>query len=148
MANNYTVGFKPLREGVSPPTYGHPGDGAVDLVTAEEVLLNPFERRAIPLGYALEIPSDLVALVLPRSGFSLNTSIILPNAPGLIDPTYKGEIAVIVANIHPTAIHKIEAGTRIAQMLFLPRIDVSFAVTETLSTSTRGEGGFGSTGYR
>ena len=148
MTSSYRVGFKPIRDGVSVPRYGHSGDGALDLVVVEEALLEPFERRALPLGFALEIPLELIALILPRSGISLNTSIMLPNSPGLIDPTYKGEIAVIVANVHPENRCVIEAGTRVAQMLFLPRTSIEFFNVDTLSESTRGSGGFGSTGYQ
>ncbi len=137
-----------LREGVKPPQYGHIGDGAVDLVALESVVIEPFERRALPLGFALEIPPEVVALILPRSGISLNSSMILPNSPGLIDPTYKGEVAVIVANMHPRDSVTIDAGTRIAQMLFVPRVGIDFFAVDALSDSSRGEGGFGSTGYR
>ncbi len=148
MVSEFKVGFKVLRDGVSTPVYGHRGDGAVDLTVFEAVVLEPFERLALPLGFALEMPSDAIALILPRSGISLNTSIILPNSPGLIDPTYKGEVAVIVANIDPKNRCVIEAGTRIAQMLFLPRTGVEFYSIDALSDSSRGSGGFGSTGYR
>lgn len=148
MGSEFKVGFKALRDGVTAPRYGHSGDGAVDLTVLETVALEPFERLALPLGFALEMPADAIALILPRSGISLNTSIILPNSPGLIDPNYKGEVAVIVANIDPKERCVIETGTRIAQMLFLSRTGIEFYSIDALSDSTRGSGGFGSTGYR
>ena len=128
------------------PDYSRPGDGAVDLRSAIDADIRPFERRLIPCGFSLAIPEGYVGLVLPRSGLALNHGITVLNAPGLIDANYRGEIGVILVNLDSRETFTIVKGDRIAQLLVIPADTVTFTVSESLPSTERGSGGFGSSG--
>ena len=109
-------------------------------------MLGPGERASITTGIAVEIPPGYAGLVLPRSGLALRHGIALVNAPGLIDPGYRGEIRVLLLNTDRSESFEISAGDRIAQLLIV-RAEVGAAVeVKELSSSGRGAGGFGSSG--
>ena len=109
-------------------------------------MLGPGERASITTGIALEIPLGHAGLVLPRSGLALRHGIALVNAPGLIDPGYRGEIRVLLLNTDRSESFEISAGDRIAQLLIV-RAELGAAVeVEELSSSGRDAGGFGSSG--
>ncbi len=116
----------------------------MDLCAVEDVTLAPGEPRLVPTGLTIEIPPGFEAQVRPRSGLALRHSIAMPNAPGTIDPGYRGEVRVILLNLgrEPYAIH---AGDRIAQMI-VARYEPVEWVEGDLADSTRGAGGFGSSG--
>jgi dUTP pyrophosphatase len=116
----------------------------MDLHSVETVTLEPGVPRLVPTGLTIEIPPGYEAQVRPRSGLALKHAITMPNAPGTIDPGYRGEIRVILLNLgrEPYMIH---AGDRIAQMI-LARYEAVEWVERTLAESTRGAGGFGSSG--
>jgi len=128
------------------PGYAHGPleDAGMDLCSVEEAWLLPGVPQAVPTGLAVEIPSGYEAQIRPRSGLALKHAITLPNAPGTIDPGYRGEIKVILLNLgqEPFAIH---AGDRIAQMVIARYEAVEWEETD-LSESARGTGGFGSSG--
>jgi dUTP pyrophosphatase len=97
-------------------------------------------------GVALEIPDGWAGLVLPRSGLAARHGIALVNAPGLIDPGYRGEVRVLLLNTDREEPFDIQPGDRIAQLMLVRFAAPELEPTESLEASTRGEGGFGSTG--
>ena len=100
----------------------------------------------IPTGLAVAIPDGCAGLVLPRSGLASNQGLTLANAPGLIDAGYRGEVIVAVVNLDREQAVTIEAGDRIAQLVVVALPDVSARFVQELPDSTRGAGGFGSSG--
>lgn len=102
----------------------------------------------IPTGLAVAIPAGHAGLVLPRSGLASRRGLTLANAPGLIDAGYRGEIVVAVVNLDPSEPVDIHKGDRIAQLMVVPFAEVVPVEAAELPASTRGEGGFGSTGVR
>ena len=111
----------------------------------EPVLLEPMERKIIPTGLYLELPVGVEAQVRPRSGLSIKKGITVLNAPGTIDADYRGEIGVILINLS-TETFKIQNGDRIAQLVFARHEQAIWEEVEVLSETSRGTGGFGSTG--
>ncbi len=107
--------------------------------------LKPGERKAIPSGLKVEIPLGYEAQIRPRSGLALKYGITLLNTPGTIDSDYRGEIKVIMINLG-TEDFIIKRGDRIAQMVIAPVTKAEFRLESMLNNSSRGEGGFGSTG--
>lgn len=133
---------------VPEPAYATAGAAGMDLAACLEtpVTIEPGERRLIPTGLALELPSRaFVALVFPRSGLASRQGITLANAVGVIDADYRGEILCPLINLGPDPV-TVKPGDRIAQVLFLPVATATLEWVEKLSPSVRGEGGFGSTG--
>ncbi len=129
------------------PARQHDSDAAFDLRSRVEDLLAPGEWKAIPTGVKMQLPQDFVADVRPRSGLALKYGVTVLNTPGTIDPGYRGEVQVILIN-HGSQPFAIRRGDRIAQLLFVRLPQVQVVLTDTLETSDRGEGGFGSTGRR
>jgi dUTP pyrophosphatase len=135
------------------PTYAHHGDAAMDLRADIEspILLPPGGRAFVPTGLYValaEAPAEdwhHALLVLPRSGLALRDGVTVLNTPGLIDETYRGEIRVILVN-QGSKDYVIEPGARIAQMMLIKVEHIDWEVVEELPDSTRGTGGFGSTG--
>ena len=138
--------FKRLDPGVSLPACGHPGDAGLDLVSAVDVDVGPGERAMVPTGVAVAIPPGHAGLVLPRSGLASRHGLTMANAPGLIDSGYRGEVICTVVNLDRDHAVRISRGDRIAQLVVVALPQVEPAWTEELPPSTRGEGGFGSTG--
>ena len=128
------------------PSYAREGDAGLDLSAAEDVTLKPGERAAVSTGFAVAIPEGFAGLVHARSGRALREGLALPNAPGLIDAGYRGEIKVILVNLDPAEPIYIARGEKIAQLVIQRVERVELEETGELPTSTRGEGGFGSTG--
>ena len=116
----------------------------MDLCAVEEVILAPGKAQLVPTGLTIELPPGYEAQVRPRSGLALKHSITMPNAPGTIDPGYRGELRVILLNLgrEPYTLH---AGDRIAQMVVARYESVQWLEGE-LGASGRGTGGFGSSG--
>ena len=128
------------------PTQAHADDAGFDLHAVEAATLAPGERAAVGCGFAMALPPGTAGLVLPRSGLALKEGLGVLNAPGLIDAGYRGEIRVILVNHDPTETRSVAAGDRIAQLVVVDLPAVAFAEVEELPDSTRGDGGFGSTG--
>ncbi len=110
------------------------------------ITIRPGGRALIPTGFAWQIPPGFVGLICPRSGLALNAGVTVLNAPGVIDPDYRGEVGVILVN-HGDLPYTVSHGDRIAQMLLVPAVG-GCCVTEVplLGETKRGAGGFGSTG--
>lgn len=128
------------------PGYAHgpEEDAGMDLRSAVDVVIAAGATVLVPTGLALEIPPGYEAQIRPRSGLALKHSITMPNAPGTIDPGYRGELGVILHNLgkEPFA---VRAGDRIAQMIVARYERVEWEESE-LQDSVRGQGGFGSSG--
>jgi len=129
------------------PNYGTTDSAGMDLRAnlKSEVILQPLERRLIPTGVFVELPSGYEAQIRPRSGYALKKGITVLNSPGTIDADYRGEIGVILINLSNYAV-KIENGERICQMVINKYEAVVWEEVESLEESHRGDGGFGSTG--
>lgn len=131
------------------PQYETAGSAGMDLRAnlTESVTLQSLERKLIPTGLFIELPIGYEAQIRPRSGLSYKKGLSLPNTPGTIDSDYRGEIKVIMVNLSAEA-QTIEHGERIAQMVIAKYEQVRLEEVETLSSTERGAGGFGSTGTK
>jgi dUTP pyrophosphatase len=135
-----------IHPGAILPAYAHGPleDAGMDLCAVEDVLLEPRVPRLVPTGLTIELPPGYEAQVRPRSGLALKHAIGMPNAPGTIDPGYRGELKVILIN-HGCEPYTVRAGDRIAQMI-VARYEAVEWVEGNLADSRRGDGGFGSSG--
>ena len=135
-----------IHPAASLPSYAHgpAEDAGMDLCAVEEVTLEPGLPRLVPTGLIVELPAGYEGQVRPRSGLALRHAIGMPNAPGTIDPGYRGEIRVILINLgrEPYTVH---AGDRIAQLI-VARYETVEWVEGEVAGSRRGAGGFGSSG--
>ncbi len=127
------------------PGYAHPGDAGLDLYAADTTTLQPGERALVPCGIAIAIPEGHVGLVNPRSGLAVDHGLTVLNGPGTIDAGYRGELKVLLINLGQDAV-EIRHGERIAQLLLLPVALVDVREVDRLDVTSRGSGGFGSTG--
>lgn len=131
------------------PAYATPLSAGLDLRAnlEESVTLNPMERKLIPTGLFIELPQGYEAQIRPRSGLALKKGITVLNTPGTIDADYRGEIRVILINLSNEPF-LIESGERICQMVIAKHETAEFIEVEELSSTERGEGGFGHTGKK
>ena len=137
----------PHAEGLELPSYASSGSAGMDLRAAveEDVAVSPGERCQIPTGLIIELPDGWEGQVRPRSGLALRHGVTLLNTPGTIDSDYRGEIRVIVVNLG-SEVFRIGRGDRIAQLVVAPVSQVVLSETDSLASTGRGDGGFGSTG--
>lgn len=149
MTNTVKIALKPLENavGLTLPTYATDSSAGMDLTAAleEAIELAPGERMLIPTGLSMALPDGFEAQVRPRSGLALKHGITVLNTPGTIDADYRGEIGVILINLGQEPF-TIERGMRIAQMVIARHETVSWQIVEDLDDTSRGAGGFGSTG--
>ncbi len=133
--------------GLALPAYATADSAGVDLLAAvaDDVIIAPGDRAMIPTGVAIALPSGYEAQVRPRSGLAAKSGITILNSPGTIDADYRGEIAVILANLG-NAPFTVNRGLRIAQMVIAPVGRVQWRRVTELPETARGSGGFGSTG--
>ena len=134
-----------LRPDAIIPAYAHPGDAGLDLHASEDVTLEPGVTCLVPTGVAIELPEATEAQVRPRSGLALKHSVTVLNTPGTIDEGYRGEVGVVLINHGYTTFH-VTRGMRIAQLVIQKRWTVEVVQVDGLTDTTRGTGGFGSTG--
>lgn len=127
------------------PRYEHPNDSGLDLFSIEEIEIHSGESRLVHTGISIELPQGTEAQIRPRSGLALKHQITVLNTPGTVDEGYRGEIGVILIN-HGKSIFKVIRGMKIAQMVITPVIRVEVEEVDSLSNTSRGTGGFGSTG--
>lgn len=127
------------------PAKAHADDAAFDLRSRSDMIVPVNKSTLVPTGVFIELPVNYEAQVRPRSGLALKNNITLTNSPGTIDAGYRGEVGVIMFNHGPEEF-AIKRGDRIAQMVIAELPEVEIAVCSELSDSSRGEGGFGSTG--
>jgi len=135
--------------GLAPPMLQTRAAAGADLEAAvpkkAPVVIEPGEKALIACGFCLAIPQGFEAQIRPRSGLALKHGVTVLNAPGTIDADYRGEIMVILIN-HGQASFKVCRGMRIAQMIVAPVTEVNYREVQSLGTTKRGGGGFGSTG--
>jgi dUTP pyrophosphatase len=131
------------------PEYSTPHSSGMDLRAnlIEPLFLKSYERILVKTGLFVEIPPGYEAQVRPRSGLALKNGITVLNSPGTIDADYRGEIGVILVNLSKEDF-KINHGERIAQLVFSAYSKVDFVTVKSLDESTRGIGGFGSSGIK
>ncbi len=135
----------PHGEGLPLPEYASAGAAGLDVVAAENLTLAPGERHPVATGFAVAIPDGYEVQVRPRSGLALRHGITCLNTPGTIDSDYRGEVKVILANLSDRPF-EIVRGERIAQLVPAPVLRARFDEVEELDDTSRGAGGFGSTG--
>ena len=143
------VAIKKLSENAVLPTYGSPYSAGADLYALidEETVIMPHETKLIRTGLAMEIPEGYAGLIYARSGLASKRGLAPANKVGVVDADYRGEVMVALHN-HTDKEQKIEAGERIAQLVIAPFLKAVFELTDELSSTVRGEGGFGSTGKK
>ena len=127
------------------PARATPQAAGYDIRSAIEVVLNPGEIRLISTGLIMELPEGMECQVRPRSGLALKYGITLPNSPGTIDPDYRGEVKIIIQNLGSEQVTLIR-GERVAQLVFSLFESPEVSEVKELSSTDRGEDGFGSTG--
>ncbi|WIE81183.1 dUTP diphosphatase [Curtobacterium sp. MCSS17_016] len=127
------------------PAYASDGDAGLDLRAAEAVTIWPGERRLVSTGFAFAIPAGHVGLVHPRSGLAAKQGVTVLNTPGTIDSGYRGEVKVLLLNTSNQPFIAA-AGDRIAQLVIQEYVTVTIEEADELDTTSRGAGGFGSTG--
>jgi dUTP pyrophosphatase len=132
------------------PARAHAGDAGYDLRSIDELDLAPGERALVRTGISLAIPDGYAGLVLPRSGLATHHGIAPVNTPGLIDPGYRGEIKIPLANHDREETFRVEKGMRIAQLVLVRAEAAAFVEVDLLGAGIdgRGEDGFGSSGSR
>ena len=145
MAISIEIQRLPNGEGLPLPAYATAGAAGMDVVAAEDVTLTPGARHAVATGFAIAIPPGFEVQVRPRSGLALKHGITCLNTPGTIDEDYRGEVKVILANLGD-APFAIVRGERIAQLVPAAVQKATFAEVAALGDTSRGAGGFGSTG--
>ena len=127
------------------PKYANHGDAGLDLFSCEEILIRPGEQALVPTGIKMAIPYGYVGLIWDKSGVAAKSQ--LKTMAGVIDSGYRGEVKVVLRN-HSPVDFKVEKNTKVAQMLIQPIISAEIEETAELDDTSRGEGGFGSTGLK
>ncbi|MDA8309463.1 MAG: dUTP diphosphatase [Actinomycetota bacterium] len=149
MSPTVSVPLHRLDAGLPVPSYARPGDAGADLYARKDVHLAAGGGRAlVPTGVVVAIPEGYAGFVQPRSGLALHHGVTCLNTPGLIDPGYRGELAVLLVNTDPKEGYEVRRGDRIAQLVLQPVVQAVFDPVDedSLARSTRGAGGFGHTG--
>jgi dUTP pyrophosphatase len=127
------------------PAYETPQSAGMDVRCTEYIIMNPGERVLVKTGLYVEIPAGFEIQVRPRSGLALKHGVTVLNSPGTIDADYRGEIGVILIN-HSSTVVEFAKGERIAQLVMSRVERIEWQITDSLSGTKRGLGGFGSTG--
>jgi dUTP pyrophosphatase len=141
-----TLRFTRLSEAARAPARAHATDAGHDLHAAERARLEPGRRASVGTGIAVAIPPGHAGLVLPRSGLAARHGIALVNAPGLIDPDYRGEVRVLLLNTDPSEAFEVEVGDRVAQLVIVRSEPTDVEEVASLDETQRGTAGFGSSG--
>lgn len=144
-----SIKIKKLDEKAIIPTYGTEFSAGADLyaLPGESVTVEPHKTVMIHTGLAMEIPEGYAGLIFARSGLASKRGLAPANKVGVVDPDYRGEFMVALHN-HTDEPREIEGGERVAQLVIVPFIQGSFEISEELSDTVRGAGGFGSTGKK
>ena len=144
-----TIAVKKLKENAILPTYGSDFSAGADLyaVTDEPIEFLPNQTKLVGTGLAMEIPEGYAGLIYARSGLASKRGLAPANKVGVVDADYRGEIMVALHN-HSDKLQRIEPKERIAQLVVTPFLKAEFFESETLTDTTRGAGGFGSTGTK
>jgi dUTP pyrophosphatase len=128
------------------PVYSHKGDAGLDLFSTEDVELFPGERKKVGCGFSIAIPEGFLGAVAPRSGLAIEYGVTVLNSWGVVDPSYRGEVSVILINLGDEKVF-LKKGSKIAQLIIIPYEEIELSiVSDKLDPTSRGEKGFGSTG--
>lgn len=143
------IKIKKLNENAVVPTYGSEFSAGADLYAciSEETFINSGETKLVPTGIAMEIPVGYAGFIYARSGLASKKGLAPANKVGVVDSDYRGEIMVALHN-HSNEDKSVEVNERIAQLVIAPFLKAKFNETETLDETSRGAGGFGSTGTK
>jgi len=146
---SWAVPVKKLNEAAILPTYGSEYAAGADLYacTEADVTIAPHATQVIPTGLAMQLPVGYAGLIYARSGLATKKGLAPANKVGVVDCDYRGEVKVALHN-HSDIPQTISHGERIAQLVITPYITADFIVSESLSQTVRGDGGFGSTGTK
>ncbi|NLT13203.1 MAG: dUTP diphosphatase [Clostridiales bacterium] len=147
--NQTTLKIRKLSPKAIIPTYGSAFSAGADLYACleEDIIIAPGKTAMIPTGLTLEIPENHAGLVCARSGLASRKGLAPANKVGVIDSDYRGELIVALFN-HSQEAHTVYPGERIAQLVITPVLSCSFVESDTLTETSRGDGGFGSTGVK
>ena len=127
------------------PKKAHPDDAGYDLYSRIDAVLEPLSGMAIPVGFAMELPTGYEAQIRPRSGLAAKHHITVTNSPGTVDANFRGEVKAILYNLDREPF-SIQRGDRIAQMVICKLPEIELVEATELSETDRGSGGFGSSG--
>lgn len=139
------IGVKLLNENAKLPTQATAGSAGFDVYSSMNTVIYPGETALVKTGIAMDIPEGYCVEVCSRSGLALKNGVFVLNSPGIVDSDYKGEVGVILHNSGKTPF-EISIGDRVAQLLVKRAPIIKMYCTENIGESSRGEGGFGSTG--
>lgn len=139
------IKFKKLYNDVTLPKYAHPEDAGMDLYSRENKVLKSGERYNFGTGLSMELSQNYVGLIWEKSGLATKNGLI--SLGGVIDSGYRGEIIIVLWNLSKKSV-KIEKQDKIGQLLIQPVVQAKIKEVKKLSNSSRGDGGFGSTGRK
>ena len=140
-----TVKFIKINQDAIIPDYAHSGDAGMDLYSIEDVTIEPMEWKKVGTGLIMELPKGTEGQVRTKSGIAYNYGVFVLNTPGTVDENYRGEVGVVLFNLNKTPF-VIKKGQKIAQLVINEVCYCKTKEVESMSTTDRGEGGFGSTG--
>lgn len=140
-----TLAFKRIHPDAVLPAYAHKSDAGMDVRSVADIVIAPGKRALVPTGLVMLLPPGYEAQVRPRSGLALKHGVTVLNTPGTIDSGYRGEVGVILANFGDTDF-VVQKGDKIAQIVIAPVTQPDIVESETIDSTDRGAGGFGSTG--
>ena len=140
-----TLRFKRIHPDAVLPSYAHPSDAGMDVRSVEDLTIAPGSRALVPTGLVMLLPPMYEAQVRPRSGLALKSGITVLNTPGTIDSGYRGEVGVILMNLGDVPF-EVKKGDKVAQIVIAPVTQPTIEETDTIDSTDRGAGGFGSTG--
>lgn len=127
------------------PGYAHEGDAGMDVYSAVDCIIKSGDRKLIPTGIKMAIPKGYEVQVRPKSGLALKHGLSIVNTPGTIDAGYRGEVGVILIN-HSNEDYEVKKDMKVAQLVVNKIEEAKIIEVEDLDSTSRGEGGFGSTG--
>lgn len=140
-----TVKFEKLNSDAIIPDYAHEGDAGMDLYSCEDITIEPMEWKKVSTGLKMELPKGTEGQVRTKSGVAFNYGVFVLNTPGTVDENYRGEVGVVLFNLNKTPF-VIKKGQKIAQLVINEVCYCKTKEQKIASQTTRGEGGFGSTG--
>ncbi len=140
------IGINTLNSNFILPKYAHDGDAGLDLFSIDDIFLPPGERKKVGCGFSIAIPEGFLGAIAPRSGLAIEYGVTVLNSWGVVDPSYRGEVSVILINLSNKEV-VLKKGSRIAQLIIVPYEKVELYIdSEKLNSTDRGEKGFGSSG--
>jgi dUTP pyrophosphatase len=139
------IKIKKLHSDAIIPHYAHDGDSGMDVYSTEDIVIMHYKRILVPTGISFEIPKGFEIQVRPKSGLALNHGLTLLNTPGTLDSGYRGELKILIFNTSDQP-YEVKKGEKIAQIILARYEQAEIQEVNDLGDSSRGEGGFGSTG--